>query len=50
MPEAANLENATKLMFAEFRISSIPMRMDTAFFLVRMPNTPRLKSNALTVR
>lgn len=36
-PKFPNLANATKLIFAEFRINSIPIKTITAFFLVTIP-------------
>lgn len=36
-PKFPNLAKATKLMFAELRINSIPIKTITAFFLVTIP-------------
>jgi hypothetical protein len=40
------LENATKLIFAAFKISSIPIKTAIALRLVITPKTPRQKSMA----
>ena len=43
-------EKATRLMLAEFRISSIPIKTLIAFLRVRIPRTPREKRAALMRR
>lgn len=45
-----HLEKATKLIFAEFNISSIPIKTIIAFFLVRIPKMPSEKRHKLTIR
>ena len=47
MPFELYLENATKLMLAEFKINSIPIRTLTAFLRVKTPMMPKENSAAL---
>jgi len=48
--EAKYAEKAIKLIVAELSISSIDMRITIAFFLVKTPTAPMIKSIALKKR
>jgi hypothetical protein len=49
-PLEVYLEKATKLMLAEFKISSIPIRTLTPFLRVITPRIPKENRAALTSR
>lgn len=49
-PKFPNLENATKLILAALRTSSIPIKTITAFLRVTIPYMPNENKTALTIK